>query len=205
MSTSPRTPFTPAEWGAIALIILVWGLNNAAAKIATEALPPLFMGGMRFLIALVLLIPFLKPPWPPWRQLLPLVLLAGPLHFGLVYVAFAMVHNLSPIVVALQLWIPMTALVAWLMLGDRNLSELQALAARIAEEGSRVQYRAADPTRQASTDMLVTHTQDAYGRIDLLLNLGTPPRKVLAGRAGIGRRSATLPAQLPTHPTHSLS
>ena len=77
MSTSPRTPFTPAEWGAIALIILVWGLNNAAAKIATEALPPLFMGGMRFLIALVLLIPFLKPPWPPWRQLLPLVLLAG--------------------------------------------------------------------------------------------------------------------------------
>ena len=118
MNTSPRTPFTPAEWGAIALIILVWGLNNAAAKIATEALPPLFMGGMRFLVALLLLIPFLKPPWPPWRQMLPLVLLAGPLHFGLVYVAFAMVHNLSPIVVALQLWIPMTALFAWLMLKE---------------------------------------------------------------------------------------
>lgn len=118
MSTSPRTPFTPAEWGAIALIILVWGLNNAAAKIATEALPPLFMGGMRFLIALVLLVPFLRPSWPPWRQMLPLVLLAGPLHFGLVYVAFAMVHNLSPIVVALQLWIPMTALVSWLMLKE---------------------------------------------------------------------------------------
>jgi O-acetylserine/cysteine efflux transporter len=118
VSTSPRTPFTPAEWAAIALIILVWGLNNAAAKIATEALPPLFMGGMRFLVALLLLIPFLKPPWPPWRQMLPLVLLAGPLHFGLVYVAFAMVHNLSPIVVALQLWIPMTALFAWLMLKE---------------------------------------------------------------------------------------
>jgi O-acetylserine/cysteine efflux transporter len=118
VNTSPRTPFTPAEWGAIALIILVWGLNNAAAKIATEALPPLFMGGMRFLVALLLLIPFLKPPWPPWRQMLPLVLLAGPLHFGLVYVAFAMVHNLSPIVVALQLWIPMTALFAWLMLKE---------------------------------------------------------------------------------------
>jgi NADP-dependent 3-hydroxy acid dehydrogenase YdfG len=94
---------------------------------------------------------------------------------------------------------------AMLMLGGRSLSALHALVARIAEEGGCAQYRAADPARQASTDMLVTHTQDAYGRIDLLLNLGTPPRQVLAGRAGIGRRSAALPAQLPTHPTHSLS
>lgn len=116
--TSPRTPFTGAEWAAIFGIILVWGLNNAAAKVATEALPPLFMGGMRFLVALVFLLPFMGRPWPPWRQMLPLVLLAGPLHFGLVYIAFAMVHNLSPIVVALQLWIPMTALCAWLMLGE---------------------------------------------------------------------------------------
>lgn len=118
MSNSPRTPFTGAEWAAIFGIILVWGLNNAAAKVATEALPPLFMGGARFLIALVFLIPFMRPPWPPWRQMLPLVLLAGPLHFGLVYIAFAMVHNLSPIVVALQLWIPMTALAAWLILKE---------------------------------------------------------------------------------------
>lgn len=116
--TSHRTPFTGPEWAAIFGIILVWGLNNAAAKLATEALPPLFMGGVRFLVALLFLLPFLKPPWPPWRQMLPLVLLAGPLHFGLVYVAFAMVHNLSPIVVALQLWIPMTALFAWLLLKE---------------------------------------------------------------------------------------
>lgn len=118
MSNSPRTPFTGVEWAAIFGIILVWGLNNAAAKVATEALPPLFMGGARFAVALLFLLPFMKPPWPPWRQMLPLVLLAGPLHFGLIYIAFAMVDNLSPIVVALQLWIPMTALFAWLMLGE---------------------------------------------------------------------------------------
>lgn len=94
---------------------------------------------------------------------------------------------------------------AMLMLGGQNLSELQALATRIAEEGGRVQYRAADPTRQASTDMLVAHTQDAYGRIDLLLNLGTRDRQVLGGRAGTGRRSARRPAPFPTHLTHSLS
>lgn len=114
-----RSPFTLAEWAAIAAIILVWGVNNVAAKVATQALPPLFMGGARFAIALVLLIPVLiKPPWPPWRQALPVMLLAGPLHFGLVYVAFAVAHSLSPLVVALQLWIPMTTFFAWRILGE---------------------------------------------------------------------------------------
>jgi NADP-dependent 3-hydroxy acid dehydrogenase YdfG len=94
---------------------------------------------------------------------------------------------------------------AMLMLGGRSLSGLQALTARIAEEGGCAQYRAADPTRQASIDWLVAHTLDAYGRIDLLLNLSARPRPVLAGRAGIGRRSAKLPAQFPTHLTHSIS
>ena len=74
---------------------------------------------------------------------------------------------------------------AMLMLGGRSLSALHALVARIAEEGGCAQYRAADPARQASTDMLVAHTLDAYGRIDLLLNLGVEPGPVPAERAGI--------------------
>jgi NADP-dependent 3-hydroxy acid dehydrogenase YdfG len=94
---------------------------------------------------------------------------------------------------------------AMLMLGDQSLSELHALVARIAEEGGCAQYRAADPMRQASTDMLVAHTRDAYGRIDLLLNLGAEPRQVLAEQPGIGRRFAKPPAQFPTPPMHSLS
>ncbi|MDQ0463935.1 O-acetylserine/cysteine efflux transporter [Caulobacter ginsengisoli] len=114
-----RSPFSLAEWGAIAAIILVWGVNNVAAKVATQELPPLFMGGARFAIALVFLLPILvRPPWPPWRQTLPLMLLAGPLHFGLVYIAFAMAQTLSPLVVALQLWIPMTTFFAWRILGE---------------------------------------------------------------------------------------
>jgi NADP-dependent 3-hydroxy acid dehydrogenase YdfG len=94
---------------------------------------------------------------------------------------------------------------AMLMLGDRNLSELHALVARIAEEGGCAQYRAADPTRPASTEMLVAHTQDAYGRIDLLLSLGTQPRRMLAKQPCTGRPFAKPPAQSPIHPMHSLS
>ena len=116
---SDKSPFTLAEWGAIGAILLVWGINNAAAKVATGALPPLLVGGLRFGIALIVLLPFLKPPFPPWKQIVPIVLLVGPLHFGLIYWGFSMIHNLSPMVVALQLWIPMTAFFAWRMLGER--------------------------------------------------------------------------------------
>jgi len=116
---SDKSAFTLAEWSAIGAILLVWGINNAAAKVATGALPPLLVGGLRFAIALVVLLPFLKPPLPPLRQILPIVLLVGPLHFGLIYWGFSLIDNLSPMVVALQLWIPMTAFFAWRMLGER--------------------------------------------------------------------------------------
>jgi NADP-dependent 3-hydroxy acid dehydrogenase YdfG len=88
---------------------------------------------------------------------------------------------------------------AMLMLGDQSLSELHALVARIAEEGGCAQYRAADPARQASIDMLVDHTLDAYGRIDLLLNLGAELGQPLVERAGIGRGRARPSAQSTTN------
>lgn len=116
--TSSRSPFAASEWLAIAAIILIWGVNNAAAKVATGVLPPFFVGGARFAIALLVLIPFLRPPFPPWRQVAPILLLLGPLHFGLIYYGFSIVKNLSPLVVSLQLWIPMTAFFAWRVLGE---------------------------------------------------------------------------------------
>ena len=60
--------------GAVWLVVVVWGVNNAAGKLATAALPPLFVGSVRFLVALVLLLPFIKPPFPSWKSFLPVVL-----------------------------------------------------------------------------------------------------------------------------------
>ena len=117
-SGTSKSPFLLSEWAAIAAIVLIWGVNNAAAKVATGALPPFFVGGVRFAIALAVLIPFLRPPFPPLRQVGPILLLLGPLHFGLIYYGFSIVKSLSPLVVALQLWIPMTAFFAWRLLGE---------------------------------------------------------------------------------------
>ena len=56
-------------------------------------------------------------PWVDQPETLR-VLLSGPIHFALIYIAFGMARSLSPLVVASQLWIPFTALVAWRLLGE---------------------------------------------------------------------------------------
>lgn len=115
---SSTSPLTTLERLAIAAIILVWGLNNCAAKVATSHLPPIMVGALRFALALAFLFPFLKPPFPWSKRLVAICLLTGPVHFGLIYLAFGMAKALSPLVVASQLWIPFTALFAWKMLGE---------------------------------------------------------------------------------------
>jgi O-acetylserine/cysteine efflux transporter len=116
--SAKSSPLTMLERFAILAIILTWGINNAAAKVATHYLPPMLMGGLRFASALVFLFPFIRPPFPEPKRLLAIVLLTGPIHFGVIYVAFSMAGALSPLVVASQLWIPFTAIFAWRMLGE---------------------------------------------------------------------------------------
>jgi O-acetylserine/cysteine efflux transporter len=146
--TRSSGPFSVAEIAAICAIIVIWGVNNAGAKIATEALPPLFVGGMRFGLTLICLAPLLRPPLPPLKKLIGIVLLAGPLHFGLVYVGFALGDQLSPLAIAGQLWIPFTALFAWLILRER-MSRLAGFGLAIAFVG--VAGMSLDP---AATDEL---------------------------------------------------
>jgi O-acetylserine/cysteine efflux transporter len=63
-------------------------------------------------------------------------------HFGLIYYGFSLTEDLSPFAVSLQLWIPFTALFAWLLLGER-LTRGAALGLVIAFGG--VVVMTADP------------------------------------------------------------
>ena len=115
----PSHPLSPREIAAIVAIVVVWGVNNAAAEVATAVMPPLLVGALRFAIAAVFLVPFVRPPFPNPKSLLILCVCGGPLHFGLIYFGFSLTEDLSPFAVSLQLWIPLTAVIAWLLLGER--------------------------------------------------------------------------------------
>lgn len=119
VSRSPSHPLTPLEIAAIVAVLVIWGVNNAAAKVATEILPPLMTGALRFAIAAACLVWFVRPPFPNWKSLLIIALVGGPIHYGLIYLAFWLAHDVSPVTVSTQLWIPLTSLFAFLMLGER--------------------------------------------------------------------------------------
>ena len=133
---SPIKPhaLTGLEIAAIVAIIVVWGVNNAGAKLATETLSPLLVGAIRFGVASACLIAFVRPPFPDWKSLLLIVLLGGPIQYGLVYTAYWLANDVSPVTVANQLWIPFTALFAFLILGER-LSKAALLGMAVAFVG----------------------------------------------------------------------
>jgi O-acetylserine/cysteine efflux transporter len=138
----PHSPLTLVEIAAIAAVVVIWGVNNAAAKLATETLPPLLTGALRFAIAAACLIPFVRRPFPNWKSLLIIVGLGGPVHYGLIYLAFWMAHDVSPVSVATQLWVPFTALFAFLLLGER-LSRFALIGMGVAFAG--VAWMTLDP------------------------------------------------------------
>ncbi|MGZ9101306.1 MAG: DMT family transporter [Brevundimonas sp.] len=115
----PHTPLSPVEILAIIAVVVIWGVNNAAAKLATETMPPLLVGALRFAIAAACLIPFVRRPFPNWKSLAIIVVLGGPIHYGLIYLAFWLANDVSPVSVAAQLWIPFTALFAFLLLREK--------------------------------------------------------------------------------------
>ena len=119
MSSQRHSPLSLLEIAAIIAVMLIWGINNAAAKVATEVMPPLMVGALRFAIAAACLVWFVRPPFPNWKSLLIIAVVGGPIHYGLIYLAFWMAHDVSPVTVSTQLWIPLTSLFAFLMLGER--------------------------------------------------------------------------------------
>ncbi len=140
-SSSPHA-LTPLEIAAIVAVLVIWGVNNAAAKVATEVLPPLMTGALRFAIAAACLVWFVRPPFPNWKSLLIIAVVGGPIHYGLIYLAFWLANDVSPVTVSTQLWIPLTSLFAFLLLGEK-ISRMATIGLVIAFLG--VAWMTLDP------------------------------------------------------------
>ncbi|GAM99530.1 permease [alpha proteobacterium U9-1i] len=117
--TSSRA-FAPLDFMQLLLIALIWGVNNVAAKVALEDMPPLFAVSMRFLLVFLVLGWRIRPV-PLEKAWLFVAMLAcvGPIHFGVQYIGLSLARDLAPMIVAMQLWAPASVLFAMLLLKER--------------------------------------------------------------------------------------
>lgn len=109
---------TPADLAAALVVVVLWGLNFVAGKIALAALPPFLVMTLRFAGVALVLAPW---TWPGRARLPALALLAlvlGIGHFGLLFVGLSGLEAGSTAVV-IQLGVPFSVLLAWAVFGDR--------------------------------------------------------------------------------------
>lgn len=99
-------------------IVAIWGVNVTAVKFGTEGFPPVMMTALRFLIVAVLLAPFLlQGTKGKFKELLLLALVMGVGHFSLFFAGVSGV-DASAAVVVLMLGVPMSAILASIVLKD---------------------------------------------------------------------------------------
>jgi O-acetylserine/cysteine efflux transporter len=119
-AASTETPMPLRDTLFLIAIAAIWGVNAVLTKVALGVVPPLFLSVVRFAITLLVLLPFIKPIGKMWKPMLAVAALTGPLHFGLQFVGLNMAHDLSPMIIAMQLWIPATVGLAAIFLNEKT-------------------------------------------------------------------------------------
>jgi O-acetylserine/cysteine efflux transporter len=109
-----------AHFLLILAICAAWGGNFLASAVALKQIPPFAFTALRLGVVLACLLAFLKPiPHGQRARVVAIALLNGALHFGLNFVALRMAGDISSVAIALQSYIPMSALFAVWFLGER--------------------------------------------------------------------------------------
>ena len=109
-----------AHFLLILAICAAWGGNFLASAVALKQIPPFAFTALRLGVVLACLLPWLKPiPRGQRARVVAIALLNGALHFGLNFVALRVAGDISSVAIALQSYIPMSALFAVWFLGER--------------------------------------------------------------------------------------
>ena len=110
----------PRDLVLVLLVCLTWAGNFLTSALALREIPPVLFTALRFALLAGPMLFFLKRPTPgQWPRLVAVCLLVGVLHFATSFTALKLAGDLSSPAIVLQSYVPMTALLAWLMLGER--------------------------------------------------------------------------------------
>ncbi|MDV6373637.1 EamA family transporter [Deinococcus sp. ZS9-10] len=101
------------------MITLIWGLNFVVIKWSVAGAPPLLVAALRFAVAAIPAVFFVKPPAVPARILWGYGLSVGVVQFGLLYLAIALGLNPGLASLLMQIQAFFTALLAAAFLRER--------------------------------------------------------------------------------------
>ncbi len=102
------------------VVVVAWAVNILTSALALREVPPFLYTALRFALLALPLLPLLRlPPRGQWPRLLAVCLSVGVLHFGTSFTALKLAGDLSSPAIAMQSYVPMTALLAWWWLGER--------------------------------------------------------------------------------------
>lgn len=111
---------SPRDIFLVLLICIAWAGNFLSSAFALREIPPFLFTALRFVaLGLPLVFWMKRPPPGQWPRLITVCICVGVLHFGLSFAALKMAGDLSSPAIVLQSYIPMTAVLAWLVLGER--------------------------------------------------------------------------------------
>jgi len=110
----------PRDLVLVLIICLAWAGNFLSSAYALREIPPVLFTALRFVMLALPLLYWMKRPAPgQWPRLIAVGLCVGVLHFALSFTALKLAGDLSSPAIVMQSYVPMTALLAWAMLGER--------------------------------------------------------------------------------------
>jgi O-acetylserine/cysteine efflux transporter len=123
----------PLDGGAALLVVSIWALNFIVGKVGLEQIPPLMMMAIRFALVAVLLLPFLKVQEGRMGRITALSVTLGGLHYSLMFAGLSGI-DAGPAAIAVQLFVPFSAVMAWVFFRER-LSTGQLIGMAVAFVG----------------------------------------------------------------------
>ena len=129
-----KTHLAPRDLALTLAVVAVWGFTFVPIKVALAEVPPFALAALRFFLASIPVVFFVKPPTMPWRHVASYGIAIGVFQFGLLFLGMklGMPAGLSSLVIQLQVFF--TIGLAMLTEGDR-LRPHNMLGAAVAVAG----------------------------------------------------------------------
>lgn len=114
------TRMSGGDYLCVAAVVVIWGLNFVVMKLGLKGLSPMLLGALRFAVASLPFLPFVRRPALPWRYIALYGLVQGVGQFGLLFTAlkFGMTSGMASVVMQTQAMF--TILLAGWLLNERG-------------------------------------------------------------------------------------